>query len=77
MKVIMFGASKIAYEYCKLIKNDPVILAFADNRYKEIEGVNGHSVISPDSIKDYSYDKVIIALDDLKTRKWRKHYFYI
>lgn len=66
MKVIMFGASKIAYEYCKLIKNDPVILAFADNRYKEIEGVNGHSVISPDSIKDYSYDKVIIALDDLK-----------
>ena len=66
MKIIFFGVSKIALDYLKKAKHKDIILAFADNRYEEIQNAGGHLVISPESILKYDFDYVVIALDDQK-----------
>ena len=60
MKIIFFGVSKIALDYLKKAKHKDIILAFADNRYEEIQNAGGHLVIPPESILEYSFDYVVI-----------------
>lgn len=65
-RIILFGAGKMAKEYCQMVPDDVTILAVADNRYLDIDGFAGHFVINPDDIRNYDFDYVVIAIDDLK-----------
>lgn len=65
-RIIMFGAGKMAREYCQMVTNDVTILAVADNHYLDMDGFAGHLVINPDDIGNYDVDYVVIAIDDLK-----------
>ena len=70
MKIILFGAG----EECKRIisyltwfeEGKTAILAVADNNWDNIKCICGREVIDPKRIRDYNYDMVVIALDDLK-----------
>lgn len=65
-KIVLFGASKMAREYCQNPPVDEVVLAVADNRYLDIDSFAGHIVINPNKIKSLEMNYVIIAIDDLK-----------
>jgi hypothetical protein len=64
MKVIIFGAGGIGRRLCEEIKNagNYEVLCFVDNnRHKQNTKIDNITVLGPDKIFDFDYDKIIIA----------------
>ena len=65
MKIIIFGAGHFGKRFLGECNEDEEIIAFADNdSIKKNKMFCGHKVINPESISQYDYDKVVIAIDD-------------
>lgn len=65
VKAIIFGTGRRMYEYMmRGAFSDIEIVAFCDNdESKHGKCIDGVQIISPHSIKDYCYEKIIIASD--------------
>lgn len=64
MRLILFGVGKfLANRYNQIRENDEII-AFVDNRAKEIQMVLGRKVILPSEVNNYSFDAVVIMAND-------------
>lgn len=70
MRLILFGVGKFLANRFEQIRENDEIVAFVDNRAKEIQMVLGRKVILPSEINNYTFDVVIImANDDYWIRK--------
>ena len=60
MKVFIFGTGEFYNKYCKWVEQFDII-AFLDNNIK-IQGtfLNGHKILSPKELKNYTYDRIYI-----------------
>lgn len=62
MKILIFGASAGGQHYYQNNKNIHQVLAFIDNdENKHGTLIDGISVISPQSIANYDYEKIVVA----------------
>lgn len=66
MKEIVFGAGGQGRKYCEEYGDRAEIIAFADNN-EHIWGRShcGYPIIDPKQIRNYVYDRVVVAIDDL------------
>lgn len=61
-KVILFGAGLIGRQVFPKLGNHVHVLAFSDNDTNKQGGfISGIPVISPDNIKDFDFDAVLIS----------------
>lgn len=64
-KIIVFGAGSYGKRYITTEGSQKKIIAIADNNWEIARrGVFGHSIISPNDILSYEFDKIVIAIDD-------------
>lgn len=80
MRIILFGAGAMSEKIVDYISktSEHIIVAIADNKWKDIDdfsenserseysgkGIKGHIAISPKEICKYEFDRIIITLDD-------------
>jgi hypothetical protein len=75
MKVIVFGAGTYGKKYVEDCPPDVEIVAICDNNWEKLEGgktMFGHKIISPETIPQLEFDKVIIAVNE-HTQNGVKH----
>jgi len=64
-RVILFGAGHIARSYIMGLRNDVEIVAVADNdKNKHGTFICGHKVVPAEDIIHYSFDRIVITLND-------------
>lgn len=66
MKVVFYGAGELTKRFLKEGTDDYEIVAILDKKYESIKTIYGHKVYSPESVLNFDFEYVIIALDDLK-----------
>jgi len=65
MKVVVFGAGNFGKKWCCESADDAEVVAVIDNNSQKWGGVLcGHKILEPSELKNLSYDKVIVAVDD-------------
>lgn len=65
-KVVFYGAGELTKSFMKNGTDDYEIAAIVDQKWKDIKCIYGHKVAAPESILEYEFEYVIIALDDLR-----------
>ncbi len=69
-KIVLYGAGNVGKSYYKSIKQGgyATIVLWVDKDYKRLSKA-GLNVLSPEAIKSYEYDYIVLAIDDVVTAK--------